>query len=57
MDKPRTYEAEYKKKAVKLAKKIGAMKASEELQILYETLYERIIKMNKDCFVVCYLLY
>ena len=28
MDKPRTYEAEYKKEAVKLAKEVGARKAS-----------------------------
>lgn len=39
MKKPRTYEAEYKKGAVKLAKEIGAKKASEKLQIPYETLY------------------
>ena len=28
MDKPRTYEAEYKKEAVKLAKEVGARKAT-----------------------------
>ena len=33
MDKPRTYEPEYKKEAVILAKEIGAKKASEELKI------------------------
>ena len=29
MDKPRTYEAEYKKEAVKLAKEVSAREASE----------------------------
>lgn len=28
MDKPRTYEAEYKKEAVKLVKEVGARKAT-----------------------------
>ena len=35
MDKPRAYEAEYKKEAVKLAKEVGARKASESLKIPY----------------------
>lgn len=44
MQKSRTYDAEYKKQAVKLSKEIGAKKASEELQIPYGTLYDWIKK-------------
>ena len=47
MDKPRTYEPEYKKEAVKLAKEVGAKKASEELKIPYGTLYDWIKKERK----------
>ncbi len=47
MERSRTYEAEYKKEAVKLAKKVGAKKASEELQIPYGTLYDWIKKERK----------
>jgi len=47
MNKARTYEAEYKKEAVKLAKEVGAKKASEELQIPYGTLYDWIKKERK----------
>ena len=46
MDKSRTYEAEYKKEAVKLAKEVGARKASESLKIPYGTLYDWIKKMK-----------
>ena len=47
MDKSRTYEAEYKKEAVKLAKEVGARKASESLKIPYGTLYDWIKKERK----------
>lgn len=47
MDKARKYEAEYKKEAVKLAKEVGAKKASEELKIPYGTLYDWIKKERK----------
>lgn len=47
MDKPRKYEAKYKQEAVKLAKEIGAKKASEELKIPYGTLYDWIKKERK----------
>lgn len=47
MDKPRTYEPEYKKEAVILAKEIGAKKASEELKIPYGTLYDWIKKERR----------
>ena len=47
MDKPRTYEAEYKKEAVKLAKEVSARKASESLKIPYGTLYDWIKKERK----------
>ena len=47
MDKPRKYEAEYKKEAVKLAKEVGVKKASEELKIPYGTLYDWIKKERK----------
>ena len=47
MDKPRAYEAEYKKEAVKLAKEVGARKASESLKIPYGTLYDWIKKERK----------
>ena len=47
MDKPRTYEAEYKKEAVKLVKEVGARKASESLKIPYGTLYDWIKKERK----------
>ena len=43
----RKYEAEYKEEALKLAKEIGAKKASEELQIPYGTLYDWIKKERK----------
>ncbi|MDO5147940.1 MAG: hypothetical protein Q4D76_00945 [Oscillospiraceae bacterium] len=45
MDKPRTYEAEYKKEAVKLAKEVGAKMTSESLKIPYGTLYDWIEKV------------
>ena len=47
MDKPRKYEAKYKQEAVKLAKEVGAKKASEELKIPYGTLYDWIKKERK----------
>ena len=47
MDKLRTYEAEYTKEAVKLAKEVGARKASESLKIPYGTLYDWIKKERK----------
>lgn len=47
MDKPRKYEAQYKQEAVKLAKEVGAKKASEELKIPYGTLYDWIKKERK----------
>ena len=47
MDKSRTYGAEYKKEAVKLAKEVGAKKASESLKIPYGTLYDWIKKERK----------
>ena len=47
MDKSRTYEAEYKKEAVKLVKEVGARKASESLKIPYGTLYDWIKKRTK----------
>lgn len=47
MDKSRTYGAEYKKEAVKLAKEVGARKASESLKIPYGTLYDWIKKRTK----------
>ena len=40
------YENEYKVQAVKLAKKIGAVKAAEELQIPVNTLYGWIQKVK-----------
>ena len=51
MDKPRTYEAEYKKEAVKLAKEVGARKASESLKIPYGTLYDWIKKNERLKFI------
>ena len=47
MDKSRKYEAKYKQEAVKLAKEVGAKKASEELKIPYGTLYDWIKKERK----------
>ncbi|MDD6825708.1 MAG: transposase [Oscillospiraceae bacterium] len=47
MDKPRKYEAKYKQEAVKLAKEVGAKKASEELKIPYGTLYDWVKKERK----------
>ena len=51
MDKPRTYEAEYKKEAVKFAKEVGAKMASESLKIPYGTLcYCLVVNTNRnDC--------
>ena len=39
MSENKQYENEYKVQAVKLAKKIGAVKAANELQIPVNTLY------------------
>ncbi len=47
MDKPRKYEAKYKKEAVKLAKEVGTKKASGELKIPHGTLYDWIKKERK----------
>lgn len=47
MQKTRKYDAEYKKEAVNLAKEVGTNKASKELQIPYETLYDWIKKERK----------
>ena len=43
---PKQYENEYKVQAVKLAKKIGAVKAANELQIPVNTLYGWIRKVK-----------
>ena len=47
MDKPRAYEAEYKKEAVKLAKEVGDKKASESIKIPDGTFYDWIKKERK----------
>ena len=44
MSENKQYENEYKVQAVKLAKKMGAVKAANELQILVNTLYGWIRK-------------
>ena len=44
MSENKQYEKEYKVQAVKLAKKIGAVKAANELQIPVNTLYGWIRK-------------
>ena len=44
MSENKQYENEYKVQAVKLAKKIGAVKAANELQIPVNTLYSWIRK-------------
>ena len=44
MSKKREYDEEYKVQAVKLAKKIGAVNAANELQIPVNTLYGWIRK-------------
>ena len=44
MSENKQYEKEYKVQAVKLAKKIGAVKAAKELQIPVNTLYGWIRK-------------
>ena len=44
MSENKQYENEYKVQAVKLAKKIGAVKAANELQITVNTLYGWIRK-------------
>ena len=44
MSENKQYESEYKVQAVKLAKKIGAVNAANELQIPVNTLYGRIRK-------------
>ena len=44
MSENKQYENEYKVQAVKLAKKIGAVNAANELQIPVNTLYGRIRK-------------
>ena len=47
MSENKQYENEYKVQALKLAKKIGAVKAANELQILVNTLYDWIRKVKK----------
>ena len=46
MSENKQYENEYKVQAVKLAKKIGAVKAANELQIPVNTLYGWIRKVK-----------
>ena len=46
MSENKQYENEYKVQAVKLAKKIGAVNAANELQIPVNTLYGRIRKVK-----------
>ena len=46
MSENKQYENEYKVQAVKLAKKIGAVKAANELQIPVNTLYGWIGKVK-----------
>ena len=48
MSENKQYENEYKVQAVKLAKKIGAVKAANELQIPVNTLYGWIRKAKAD---------
>ena len=47
MSENKQYENEYKVQAVKLAKKIGAVNAANELQIPVNTLYGWIKKNKK----------
>ena len=46
MSENKQYENEYKVQAVRLAKKIGAVKAANELQIPVNTLYSWIRKVK-----------
>ena len=49
MSENKQYENEYKVQAVKLAKKIGAVNAANELQIPVNTLYGWIQKVKSHC--------
>ena len=58
MSENKQYENEYKVQAVKLAKKIGAVKAANELQIPVNTLYgwirkARIGSLDIGCDIGC----
>ena len=48
MSENKQYEIEYKVQAVKLAKKIGAVNAANELQIPVNTLYGWIKKQKAE---------
>ncbi len=52
MSENKQYENEYKVQAVKLAKKIGAVKAANELQIPVNTLYGWIQKVKTEAWIL-----
>ena len=54
MSENKQYENAYKVQAVKLAKKIGAVKAANELQIPVNTLYGWTRKVKIGSLDICY---
>ena len=52
MSENKQYENEYKVQAVKLAKKIGAVNAANELQIPVNTLYGWIRKAKREVLIL-----